>query len=292
MIQPAQCRGGIGLKLRFWGTRGSIPSPGPETVKYGGNTTCVELLLNDGTLILFDAGTGIRNFGTEYLKSNGNHHINLFLTHSHWDHIQGFPFFKPAYQDNVKIDIYGCPPTYNKLRDILTNQMESRFFPVNFDELKSQIEFKPINEGSHPIGSATFSFIQNNHPGTAYGFKVTENNRHMVFITDNELFPPKERTTSWKEFVAFCRHVDILVHDAQYVDSELTKNSGFGHSSYEQAVNLALEAEVKQLVFFHHNPSRTDEEIDNIVSVMRQKLNEQGSNMKVSAAREGQVIEI
>ncbi|MBN2013380.1 MBL fold metallo-hydrolase [candidate division KSB1 bacterium] len=278
------------MKLRFWGTRGSIPSPGPETVKYGGNTTCVELLLNDGTLILFDAGTGIRNFGAEYLKQNGNHQINLFLTHSHWDHIQGFPFFKPAYKDDVNINIYGCPPTYNKLHDILTNQMESRYFPVNFDELKSKIKFMPINEGSHPIGSATFSFIENNHPGTAYGFKVMEDRKHIIFITDNELTPPRDRATKWEQFVEFCSAADILVHDAQYLEDELKNNSGFGHSSYEQTVELGLEAGVKQLLFFHHNPGRTDNEIDVIVDTMQKKLEGRRTNMTISAAREGQEI--
>ncbi len=292
LTQPEICRGGIDLKLRFWGTRGSIPSPGPDTVKYGGNTTCVELLLNDGTLILFDAGTGIRNFGTKYLKRFTKYHINLFLTHSHWDHIQGFPFFTPAYNENVKIDIYGCPPTYNKLQDILTNQMESRYFPVNFSTLKSKIEFKPINDGSHPIGSATFSFIQNNHPGTAYGFKVEEDGKQIIFITDNELTPPKSKSTEWSEFVSFCHQADILVHDAQYLQHELDVNSGFGHSSYEQAVKLGLEAGVSHLIFFHHNPGRTDDEIDEIVMAMQKNLNSDMKLMSVSAAREGHDIEI
>ena len=124
------------MKLRFWGTRGSIPSPGPDTIKYGGNTTCIELRLDDGTLIIFDAGTGIRNLGLSIQESSYEDEINLFLSHSHWDHIQGFPFFTPANQEKIKINIFGCPPTYNKLREILTNQMESRYFPVNFTELK------------------------------------------------------------------------------------------------------------------------------------------------------------
>ena len=115
------------MKLRFWGTRGSIPSPGPDTVKYGGNTTCVELRLDDGTLIVFDAGTGIRDLGLEIINHKHKNKINLFLSHSHWDHIQGFPFFRPAYETDNKINIFGCPPTYNKLREILTDQMESRY---------------------------------------------------------------------------------------------------------------------------------------------------------------------
>lgn len=280
------------MKLRFWGTRGSIPSPGANTVKYGGNTTCVELRLKDGTLIIFDAGTGIRNFGSEVLKENRNLHINLFLTHSHWDHIQGFPFFKPAYSENAQIDIYGCPPTYNKLKDILTNQMESRYFPVNFNELKAKINFKPINEGSHPIGDATFSFIENNHPGSAYGFKVIEDNKQFIFITDNELLPLNGQATKWSSFIKFCEGADILIHDAQYLDDELTNNIGFGHSSYEQALRLASEANVKHLIFFHHNPSRKDNEIDEIITHMQSKIQSEKFPLVISAAMEGEEISI
>ena len=278
------------MRLRFWGTRGSIPSPGPDTVKYGGNTTCVELRLSDGTLIIFDAGTGIRNLGLEIIKKRGNHQINLFLSHSHWDHIQGFPFFLPANKNDTQIKIFGCPPTYNKLREILTNQMESRYFPVNFDELKAQISFEAINEGHHQIGDATFSFIENNHPGSAYGFKVTEKNRNLVFITDNELEPPNSRVTEWENFVAFCNKADVLIHDAQYLDKELENNSGWGHSSYEQALELGLSAHAKQLVFFHHDPDRKDDEIDKIIDDIRLSLQANNSKIVVSAAKEGQEI--
>jgi phosphoribosyl 1,2-cyclic phosphodiesterase len=278
------------LKLRFWGTRGSIPSPGPDTVKYGGNTTCVELRLDDGTTIIFDAGTGIRELGVEIVKRNENHQINLFLSHSHWDHIQGFPFFQPAYRGDTKIDIFGCPPTYNKLREILTNQMESKYFPINFNELKAQINFKAINNGKYPIGNATFSFIENNHPGTAYGFKVTENNHNLVFITDNELEPPNNKTTKWEDFISFCKEADVLIHDAQFLDQELLNTSGFGHSSYEQALKLGLDAKVKQLIFFHHNPGRKDDEIDRIVTENQNQLRTMNSNLILFAAKERQEI--
>jgi len=278
------------LKLRFWGTRGSIPSPGPDTVKYGGNTTCVELRLDDGTLIIFDAGTGIRELGSAILKTEQRHDINLFLSHSHWDHIQGFPFFSPAYQDGTTITIFGCPPTYNKLREILTNQMESRYFPVNFTELKAQIAFKAINNGEQLIGTSSFSFIENNHPGTAYGFKVSDNNRSFVFITDNELEPPNGKTTNWDDFVSFCQNVDVLIHDAQYLDSELKNNSGFGHSSYEQALKLGIDANVETLVFFHHNPGRTDLEIDQIVNKFKSYVQTKNKKLNIFAAKEGQTL--
>lgn len=280
------------MKLSIWGTRGSIPSPGPDTIKYGGNTTCVELRLNDGTLIIFDAGTGIRNLGLKIIETMENHQINLFLTHSHWDHIQGFPFFTPANRTDIKINIFGCPPTYNKLREILTNQMESRYFPINFDELKAQISFETINEGQHPIGNATFSFIENNHPGGAYGFKVSEENHNFIFITDNELEPPEGTKTKWEEFVSFCKGAEVLIHDAQYLDKELKNNSGWGHSSYEQALRLGLEARVKHLIFFHHDPDRKDDEIDSIMDGIQHRVKNSHSSLIVSAAKEGQQLTV
>jgi len=280
------------LILKFWGTRGSIPSPGPDTIKYGGNTTCIELRLDDGTLIIFDAGTGIRNLGTELIRSRKNKIINLFISHSHWDHIQGFPFFKPAYQDDTIINIFGCPPTYDKLREILTNQMESQYFPVNFTELKAKIIFKEINNGHYKIGNGILSFIQNNHPGTAYGVKVTESGCKMVFITDNELIPSEKEPDQWKKFVDFCQDADLLIHDAQYLNSELINNSGFGHSSFEETLNLGLQAHVKHLIFFHHNPSRTDSELDYILNNVQERLMDLESNIEISAATEGLAISL
>lgn len=275
------------MELRFWGTRGSIPSPGPDTVKYGGNTTCLELTLEDGTLIVFDAGTGIRGLGDKLIKNKQNGVIHLFLTHSHWDHIQGFPFFAPAYSPDTKLEIFGCPPTYNKLQEILTNQMESKFFPVNFEQLNAKISFQEICNGKHNVGKAQFSFIRNNHPGVAYGFRIEENGKSIVFITDNELLPPKNAHTSWKNFVNFCDGAELLVHDAHYLQDEMADTAGYGHSSYEQAFNLGIEAHAKHLVFFHHRPERSDAELDPIIDSFRKKLNSMHNTMKLDAAIEG-----
>ncbi len=275
------------MELRFWGTRGSIPSPGPDTVKYGGNTTCLELILGDGTLVVFDAGTGIRGLGSKLIKDKNNGMINLFLTHSHWDHIQGFPFFAPAYSADTELKIFGCPPTYNKLKEILTNQMESKFFPVNFEQLNAKISFQEICNGNHNIGRAKFSFIRNNHPGVAYGFRITESGKTIVFITDNELSPPKNAHTTWGEFVDFCKNVDLLVHDAHYLADEMEQTAGYGHSSYDQAFNLGVESGTKHLVFFHHRPERSDAEIDPIIESYRDKLRKMNKDMKLDGAIEG-----
>lgn len=276
------------MRLRFWGTRGSIPSPGINTVKYGGNTTCLELNLSDGTLIIFDAGTGIRKLGNNIAQNNHNGIIHLFLTHSHWDHIQGFPFFLPAYSENVHIKIFGCPPAFKKLKEILKNQMESSYFPVNFNQLKANIRFQEIVQNEHWVKDTRFSFIRNNHPGAAYGFRVNENGKIIIFITDNELLPKKESIiTSWDKFLDFCKNADILIHDAHYLKEEMIDTVGYGHSSYEDAFQLGVEANVKHLIFFHHEPDRKDEEIDTILKHYRKKTNDLKISMKLNAATEG-----
>lgn len=276
------------MKLRFWGTRGSIPSPGMNTVKYGGNTTCVELTLEDNTLIIFDAGTGIRKLGNSIVQKNSNGTIHLFLTHSHWDHIQGFPFFGPAYSENVQIKIFGCTPAFDKLKEILTNQMESSYFPVNFNELKARIIFQEISEKEHWIKNARFTFIRNNHPGVAYGVKVHQNGKTIIFITDNELLPTTNSPyTSLEQFIDFCRDSDVLIHDAHFLQEEMVETAGYGHSSYENAFELAVKANVKHLIFFHHDPDRKDDEIEVIVERYRKKRDNLKISMKLDAAREG-----
>lgn len=276
------------MKLRFWGTRGSIPSPGKNTVTYGGNTTCVELVLDDDTIIIFDAGTGIRKLGNKIIQNNSNGTIHLFLTHSHWDHIQGFPFFQPAYSDEVHIRIFGCPFVFDKLKEILTNQMESSYFPVNFNQLKAKIIFQEISQNEHWIKNARFSFIRNNHPGIAYGFKVNQSNKTVIFITDNELLPAaNSANTRWEQFIDFCRNADLLIHDAHFLQEEMVETAGYGHSSYEDAFELGVKANVKQLIFFHHEPDRKDEEIEVILKHYRKKRDDLKIPMKLDAAKEG-----
>jgi len=275
------------LKIKFWGTRGSVPVPGPETIKYGGNTTCIEVRLKDNTLIIFDAGTGIRNLGRELMNQNNTKAINLVLTHSHWDHIQGFPFFGPANDPNVTINILGCPSTYFKLRKILTDQMEFKYFPVTFDALKSHISFKEISDGIHPIGSAKLSFIELNHPGTTYGFRLTEHNVNFAFLTDNELKPPPPIKTHWQKFVQFCQDIDLLVHDAMWTDEELRHKKGWGHSSMEQVIELAHDANIKQVVFFHHLPERSDDELEAVFRNTLNKMQSLSENTTYHLAREG-----
>lgn len=276
------------MKIKFWGTRGSIPSPGRSTIKYGGNTTCVELTLGDNTRVIFDAGTGIRKLGSEIIKNNSNGTINLFLTHSHWDHIQGFPFFYPAYLERTQIKIYSCAPAFNKLKEILTNQMESSYFPVNFNELKARIAFQEISSNEYFLKDTKFSVIRNNHPGMAYGFKIQEHDKTLIFITDNELHAPKSTLiTEPEQFVEFCHGCDMLIHDAHYLPEEMINTAGYGHSCYEDAFELGVKSNAKHLVFFHHDPDRNDCDIESIVTHYRDLAHNLEINMQIDAAQEG-----
>ncbi len=282
------------MNIRFWGTRGSIPAPGPYTIRYGGNTTSVEVLLKDDTLIVIDAGTGIRLLGNYLIKKYGTKipPIHLFLTHSHWDHIQGFPFFIPAYIPGTKITIYGCPPATVKLQSILENQMESRYFPVDFNDLRAEIDFKNYCEEEMKLGTADIIAIKNYHPGSSNAIKFTEGDKKFVFQTDNELTLPEDFPFSIKDYIEFSKEADLFVHDAQYTDDELAKKKGWGHSSYQQVINLAVEANVKQVGLFHHDPDARDDIIDERVNDARTILRKKKPEIFCFAAREGQKITI
>lgn len=276
------------MKVKLWGTRGSIPVPGAETVKYGGNTTCVEVTFDDNTFFVIDAGIGIRKLG-QSLFERKIHHVNLYITHSHWDHIQGFPFFKPAFNSKNSINIYGCPPTYRKLQDILTNQMEYEYFPVKFEDLTAEIDFTEVCLSMFVINENVFHTIQTNHPGNTTGLKIESNGKIFIFLTDNELQPPpnSHNNTQWADFVEFCHNADVLVHDAQFTDDEIPKKLGWGHSSTGQAIRLATEAKVKSLYMTHHDPEHTDDFIDKMYESHLQELKQQGNPLKLFMAKDG-----
>ncbi|HID32747.1 MAG TPA: MBL fold metallo-hydrolase, partial [bacterium (Candidatus Stahlbacteria)] len=204
------------MKVRFWGTRGSIPAPGPDTNRYGGNTTCVEVRSGKDRLI-FDAGTGIRRLGS-LLKNEPV--IRIIFTHFHWDHIQGMPFFIPIYMSDKPIEFYAYPPFYQGLKEMMVDQLKKIYFPVTYEDLPSLIKFFKLKKRKNVIGPFQISTIENNHPGGATGFKIEDSKGCVVFLTDNELRPP-EAKTPWSEFVKFCKGADILIHDSQYNDREL-----------------------------------------------------------------------
>jgi len=279
------------MQVRFWGVRGSIPTPGPETVRYGGNTTCVELVLESGAHLILDAGTGIRRLGRSLVASGVRPiHAHLFLTHSHWDHTHGFPFFAPAFIQGTRLDVHGCQDGETALQDILSRQMTQQYFPVDFSELRAEITFNTCTSACARIDPAAVSRLRLNHPGTGCGYRFEAEGKVVVFLTDNELVPGGPQANG--PALEFARDADLLIHDAQYTPEDIDAHRGWGHSCYVDVVDLALLAGVRHLVLFHHDPERSDEQVDDIQAAARAQVDAIGGNLRCDAAAEGMVLEI
>lgn len=279
------------MYIKFWGTRGSIAAPGPDTVKYGGNTACVEVVSTTGRRVVIDAGTGIRALGDELVQTGQPVHLTLLITHPHWDHILGMAFFKPVYLDSSVINIDGCPKAFWGLANVFDDRKGNGYFPVAFDELKARIRhLERIPHGSLQVGDLHIEGIETNHPQGGMGFKIRENGRCLVFLTDNELAADAPLGRQPQDFAHFAMGCDLLIHDAQYLPEEIEAHRGWGHSTFADAVELALLAKVPRLVLFHHDPSRTDKELKEIEARARKLVNPKNSSLKVSAAKEGEII--
>ena len=278
------------MKITFYGVRGSIATPGKDTVKYGGNTSCVLVEPDDDVVLIFDAGTGIRSLG-QLLVSDGRD-IYLLFSHHHWDHIQGLPFFRPIYQQGRTVRLLSNNLNIGDASSVL-DQMSDSHFPITGAQLRAQIEVVPFNDqGSLMIGDAKVSTMPLNHPGGGSGYKIETAHGSLVYITDNELSPPDEMQTSYPEWIDFIQGVDLLIHDAMFLDDELPKVHGWGHSLISQVLQLALDADVKRLVLFHHDPSRTDAQLDEILANSREWMASRSAEIEVSLAREGESYQL
>jgi ribonuclease BN (tRNA processing enzyme) len=274
------------MEIKFWGTRGSIPSPGAHSLEFGGNTSCVEIFLNSGRHIVIDGGTGLRLLGQHLMEDHSPVSIYLLLSHGHWDHLLGIPFFTPIYQETTEILVDGWPPAFQAMTRVFDSHMGDGFFPVAFDHLKARIDY--LNRLAHGplfVDDVRIDAIPTNHPQGGFGFRIREGNHSMVFITDNELGAAQGQRMP--EFVEFVRDCDLLIHDAQYLPSDMQDRRGWGHSTYEEAVALAREAGVHNLILTHHDPSRTDAQVEQIIEQARQLAAESPNPHYLDAAREG-----
>ena len=290
----------MSLSLRFWGTRGSIPSPGLSTARYGGNTPCTELRTSENWLVILDAGTGIRELGRSLLdRSNGVPLSgDIFLTHAHWDHIQGIPFFAPLFRKGNHFTIWGSRSLQTSIDRVVRDQMSPVVFPVSFEELQARIDFQELSEERRSGCGYHVSAMGVRHPGGALAYRFTDRedeSRALVYVSDNELNPVAlyEDRPDWRRrFVEFTRGAAVLVHDTMYTADEYPSFVGWGHSTDEDAVELAIEAEVERLVLFHHRPERTDDAVDACVERCRALVAARGGRVEVLAAAEGMTLDV
>lgn len=281
------------MKLTFWGTRGSIPSPGKGREYYGGNTTCVEILLKSGIQIIIDAGSGIRDLGSNMLKNRFIAKDSyLLFTHFHWDHIQGLPFFVPAYIDGNRFTVMGVERDKNKIREIISDQMKAPYFPVGIETMEGQLIFRELFSDNTIIGETKISFTNTNHPQETLAFRFEENKKVITFITDCELTSDAKDAKPIEYFAEFCKGSDYLIVDAQFTEEELPNRFGWGHSSNMDALKLAEISNSKTLILFHHDPSHNDNFIDRMVKEVITTANERKLNINCFAARDYESIDI
>jgi ribonuclease BN (tRNA processing enzyme) len=267
-------------------------------VRYGGNTTCVEVRSDDDHLVILDAGTGIRELGRLLAARAGGRPItgDVFFSHAHWDHIQGLPFFTPAFQAGNHLRLFGSSQLQRGLEVVLRQQMSPVVFPVAFDDLLARMEFRELDGDRHSENGLDVHAIPVRHPGGALGYRLSPTataNRSLVFIPDNELDRFGDRAPgapTREELVAFARGARVLIHDAMYTGTEYMEHRGWGHSSYRDVVEFAIDAEVERLILFHHDPDRTDDALDAQLGLCHQMVKERNGSVQVMAAAEGTEI--
>ncbi len=274
----------MSFSVKFWGTRGSIACPSPDHIKYGGNTTCIEVNVG-GRRFVLDAGTGIRVLGKEYLRTDVKV-FHLLLTHTHWDHINGFPFFEPAYAKDRSIHIMAgnLDPAHGGVKAVLAGQMNNPTFPVPMEAMAASLEFDDFEAGSdfHLYPDVLVRTEPLNHPNGATGYRIEFEGKSFCFVTDTEHFPDRMD----ENVLRLIEGADMVVYDTTYTEEEYPNHVGWGHSTWNEGVKLCREADAKQLILFHHEPCHTDEVMD------RLEREAQAEWSDTIAAREGMVLEV
>jgi CheY-like chemotaxis protein len=295
------------VRIRFWGTRGSLPKPGPTTLRHGGNTSCVEVRAADGTLVVFDCGTGAHGLG-QWLAAAGERPLrgHLLISHTHWDHIQGLPFFAPLFVPGNEWDIYAPGGLGQSLEATLAGQMQYTYFPITLDQLGAVIRYHDLVEGPFSIGGLQAAAQYLNHPALSLGYRLEAAGATVVYATDHEphvrALPNEIKRGSTRaplpvhpedrRHVQFLAEADLLIHDAQYTAVEYAAKIGWGHTPVEWAVDYAIAANVKKLALFHHEPLHDDAAVEAMVDHCRRRVLAAGSRLEVFAAAEGMIVEL
>lgn len=280
------------MKIRVWGARGSIPVCGAEYLKYGGDSTCLEVATAGGDLVILDAGTGLRQLGNRLL-AEGRKDIHFLLTHAHWDHLLGFPFFKPLYRPGVTLHFHGCTFAQESIKTILRETMRAPFFPVDLNEVAATLVFDDECRPDFEVAGLCCQSFPLTHPNQGYGFILSEGAARMAFFPDNELGGDHFGGKSVQDYVDFVAGVDLLFHDGEYLAEEYERFArNWGHSVYLETVRLGMAARVGKLVLWHLNQERTDEQADAMLAEARKAIDNAGSPLDCDMAATGMTLEL
>jgi CheY-like chemotaxis protein len=293
------------MYIKFWGTRGSIPTPGPATIRYGGNTSCIELRTDDGTLFILDCGTGLRQLGQKLLQQPRPIIGNILLSHTHWDHTQGFAFFDPILEKGNQFTIFAVSGVDRSLSEVLSGQMDYLYFPLTLDELETAIIFKEVGEEAFNVGDVQIRTQFLNHTILTLGFRITSGGATVVYVADHEPFSANlyragvENPTladiihaGDRRHVEFLADADLLIHDAQYTSDEYLSKRNWGHSTTDYVLDVAMAAKVKKVILSHHDPAHDDDFLDAMQQRCQERVHALGSNLQVAFAAEGMEIRL
>ena len=277
------------MYIKCWGSRGSTPVSGINYLKYGGDTTCIEIRTKSDDIIIVDAGTGIRRLGNQ-LITEGLYKYSFIFTHAHWDHLMGFPFFKPLYSKRAELQMHRCPFHSKFVETILSKVMAPPNFPVRYSDLKAKISYEEACPKAFEIGSVSVAPIPLSHPNGGSGYKFTEDGKSFVFLTDNELGLVHPGGLPADEYLKFSNETDLLFHDGEYTPKEYEKKIEWGHSTYTAALEIAIKAGVGKLGLFHINQERFDSEMDMIVEDCKNRIAEKGNKLDCFAVSGDMVL--
>jgi phosphoribosyl 1,2-cyclic phosphodiesterase len=280
------------VRLRIWGCRGSVPTPGAETVRCGGNTSCVEVSLDDGTVLVLDAGTGIRGLGQELLD-RGVRQVHLFLTHLHLDHLEGLRFFAPVWNPEIQVDIWGPPSPVASLKERIARSFSPPLFPIDLADVPARVRFRDVPRQPWTVAGASMEAALVVHPGPTVGFRIESGRSTFAYVPDHEPALAGEiagRPTDWISGAAIATGVDLLFHDAQYFEDEYEERIGWGHSSVVDTVAFAEAVEARRLLLFHHDPMHSDRSLEGLEDIARSLV--RGNGLAPTLAREDMVVDL